>query len=107
MMDASPPKKFIHGLAHQALNVEDFERSKAFYVGILGMSILYADAMHVFLKVGEGENFGVLALLGRPKSGPAPADPRERQGSAYAHFGFRARSSEEVYEFAAHLKAHS
>lgn len=99
-------KNFIHGLAHQAINVTDLERSKRFYVEVLGMAVLYQDAMHVFLKVGEGESFGVLALLGKPKSGPEPVDPRLRQGNAYNHFGFRARSSEEVYEFAEHLAAH-
>jgi catechol 2,3-dioxygenase-like lactoylglutathione lyase family enzyme len=98
-------KKFIRGLSHQAINVKDFEVSRKFYVDILGMDVLYRDAMHIFLKVGEAENFGILALLGTPKSGPAPVDPRERQGSAYGHFGFRAGSSEEVFEFAEHLKA--
>jgi len=99
-------RNFIHGLAHQALNVDEFKRSKQFYCEILGMDVLYEDAMHVFLKVGEGENFGILALLGRPKDGPAPLDPKERQGNKYNHFGFRARSEKEVFEFADFLKQH-
>lgn len=99
-------KNFIHGIAHQAINVVDFERSKKFYCEVLGMSVLYQDAMHVFLKVGEGETFGILALLGKPKSGPMPVDPRERQGNLYNHFGFRAKTEKEVYEFSEHLKVH-
>ena len=99
------PKQFIHGLSHQAMNVRDLERAKQFYTQVLGMGVLYQDAMHVFLKVGEGENFGVLALLGTPKSGPAPVDPSERQGNHYNHFGFRAKTTEEVYEFAEYLKS--
>lgn len=98
--------QFIHGIAHQAMNVADFTRSKAFYCGILGMDVLYEDAMHVFLKVGEGESFGILALLGSPKNGPKPVDPKERQGNLYNHFGFRAKSSEEVYSFAEYIKSH-
>jgi catechol 2,3-dioxygenase-like lactoylglutathione lyase family enzyme len=100
-------KHFIHGLAHQAINVRDFAVSKGFYCDVLGMDVLYQDSGHVFLKVGEGENFGILALLGAPKSGPAPVDPRERQGNLYNHFGFRAKSSSEVYAFAEHLKKHN
>lgn len=97
-------KQFIHGLAHQAINVKDLEHSKRFYRDVLGMDVLYQDAMHVFLKVGERENFGILALLGRPETGPEPVDPSTRQGNKYNHFGFRARTSEEVYEFAEYLK---
>lgn len=100
-------KQFIHGIAHQAMNVADFTKSKAFYCGILGMDVLYEDAMHVFLKVGEGEQFGILALLGAPKNGPKPIDPNERQGNLYNHFGFRAKSNEEVYAFAELLKKHA
>lgn len=96
---------FIHGLAHQAINVRDLERSKAFYTGVLGMGVLYQDAMHVFLKAGEGEGFGIVALLAKPKTGLEPVDPSLRQGSAYNHFGFRARTTEEVYAFAEHLKS--
>ncbi|MEW6055943.1 MAG: VOC family protein [Bdellovibrionota bacterium] len=97
--------QFIHGLSHQAMNVQDLERSKRFYVDILGMGMLYQDAMHVFLKVGAGENFGILALLAAPKSGPKPIDPSERQGSAYNHFGFRARTPEEVFAFSEYIKS--
>lgn len=96
--------RFIHGLAHQAINVSDVRRSQRFYTEILGMSVLYEDDKHAFLKVGEGENFGVLALLTPPAEGPRPVDPRERQGNKYNHFGFRARSPEEVFEFADYLK---
>ncbi len=99
-------KQYIHGLGHQAINVKDLGRSKRFYVEILGLSVLYEDAMHVFLKVGEGENFGILALLGKPAGGPDPVDPALRQGGKYNHFGFRARAREEVYEFAGYLKSH-
>lgn len=103
----SDKKQFIHGLSHQAMNVRDMELSKKFYQGVLGMDVLYQDAMHVFLKVGDGENFGILALLGKPKDGPEPIDPRERQGNKYNHFGFRAKTSEQVFEFAEHLKANN
>lgn len=98
-------RSFIHGLAHQAINVRDMEAAKRFYVDVLGMSVLYQDAMHVFLKVGTGENFGILALLGKPKSGPEPVDPRQRQGNTYNHFGFRAKSEKEVFEFAEYLRS--
>ena len=97
-------KKFIHGFGHQAMNVKDMERSKRFYSDVLGMAVLFEDASHVFLKVGEGSNFGVLALLAAPVTGPAPIDPTLRQGNKYNHFGFRACSSQDVYEFAEHLK---
>lgn len=100
----SSAKKFIHGLAHQAINVKDLDVSKKFYAETLGMDVLYQDAMHVFLKVGEAENFGILALLGTPKTGLPPVDPNERQGNAYNHFGFRARSSQEVYEFSDYIR---
>lgn len=98
-------QKFIHGLSHQALNVLDVPRAKDFYTRVLGMSVLYEDAEHVFLKVGEGKNFGILALLSAPKSGPAPVNPSERQGNKYNHFGFRALNEKQVYEFADYLKA--
>ena len=98
--------QFIYGLSHQAINVTDFDRSKQFYMGVLGMDVLYQDAMHVFLKVGEGENFGILALLGKPKSGLDPVDPSLRQGNTYNHFGFRAKTRAQVFEFAEHLKKH-
>lgn len=97
-------KNFIHGLAHQAINVKDMEKSKEFYTAVLGMTVLYQDAMHVFLKVGEKENFGILALLGKPENAPEPYDPSKRQGNKYNHFGFRAKSSQEVYEFSEYLK---
>ncbi|MGE4233402.1 MAG: VOC family protein [Bacteriovoracia bacterium] len=94
----------ISGINHIALNVENFEKSKAFYCSILGMEVLYEDAMHVFLKVGAGKNFGILALLGQPKVGPKPVDPSQRQGNTYNHFGFRAQNSQDVFKFAEYLK---
>lgn len=103
---ATHSKQYIHGLGHQAINVKDLERSKRFYVEVLGLSVLHEDAMHVFLKVGEGVNFGILALLAKPVDGPEPVDPSLRQGNKYNHFGFRARTSAEVHEFAEHLKSH-
>ncbi len=100
-------KKYIHGLSHQAINVKDMEMSKKFYTNVLGMDVLYQDKAHVFLKIGEAENFGILALLAKPTDGPEPVDPTERQGNKYNHFGFRAYTEKEVFEFAEHLKQHS
>jgi glyoxylase I family protein len=94
----------IHGLGHVAINVKDLETSKKFYTGVLGLNVLYQDPMHVFLQVGEGENFGILALLGTPSEGLAPVNPADRQGNKYNHFGFRAKNSKEVFQFANHLK---
>src|SRR5437868_3652279 len=96
--------KFIQGINHVALNVKNLEHSKSFYTQVLGMDVLYQDAMHVFLKVGEDKSFGVLALLAKPKSGPEPVDPASRQGNQYNHFGFRANTSAQVFAFAEHLK---
>ncbi|MBI2604921.1 MAG: VOC family protein [Deltaproteobacteria bacterium] len=104
--DSGGEKQFIRGLGHQAINVKDLGRSKRFYVDVLGLRVLHEDAMRVFLKVGEGENFGILALLAKPADGLEPVDPSLRQGNKYNHFGFRARAPEEVYEFAEHLKSH-
>ena len=98
-----PKQNFIHGLGHQAINVKSLEASKKWYCEVLGLTVLHQDAMHVFLQVGTKENFGILALLGKPP-GLEPADPTLRQGDKYNHFGFRAQSSEEVFEFAEYLK---
>jgi catechol 2,3-dioxygenase-like lactoylglutathione lyase family enzyme len=100
----SPQKNFIYGLSHQAINVKSFEISKKFYCEVLGLKVLYEDAAHVFLKVGEADQFGILALLIYPLEGPAPVDPKERQGNKYNHFGFRAKSDAEVFDFAEHLR---
>lgn len=97
-------QKFIRGLNHQAIIVRDFEVSKAFYIGLLGMELLYEDAKHVFLRVGEGESFGILALLIQPEgeTGIWELDGK-RQGNQYNHFGFRATTSDDVFEFAEYL----
>src|SRR5581483_800584 len=66
---------------------------------------LYEDPKHVFLKVGEKSNFGILALLAEPTTGPKPIDPSLYQGNQYNHFGFRAETPEQVYEFGEYLQS--
>ncbi len=97
-------KNFITGLSHQALNVSDLSRAKSFYQDVLGLPLLYEDAAHVFLKVGEDAHFGILALLAAPPEGMLPPEnPRLRVGNKYTHFGFRAQSERDVFEFAEYL----
>ncbi len=106
MSKKTKSRDWISGIGHVAINVKDLENSKQFYTSVLGLSVLYQDAMHVFLQVGSGQNFGILALLAPPKEGLAPEDPALRQGNKYGHFGFRASSAREVFEFATYLSAH-
>lgn len=93
------PMRFISGLNHVALPVNNIEESKKFYCDILGLEFQEKYGNSLFLKAGND----ILALLENPSS--EKINPQGK-GKKNAHFGFYAPSREKVTEFAEHLRQH-
>ena len=72
------------GIDHVVLHVSDVERSKAFYVGLLGMSVAHEGGGHTFLHCGEQ----VVALF------QAPAGKSLEAGVDMNHLALRLDSGE-------------
>ncbi len=67
------------GIDHVVLHVADVERSKAFYMGVLGMSVAHEGGGHTFLRCGEQ----VVALF------KAPAGASVTNGVELNHMALR------------------
>ena len=75
------------GMRHLALNVRDPQKSKAFYMELLGMDLEWEpDPDNVYLTSGGRDN---LALH-------KTAEPLQKSGQALDHMGFFVSTPEEV-----------
>ena len=72
------------GIDHVVLHVSDVERSKTFYIGLLGMSVAHEGGGHTFLRCGEQ----VVALF------EAPAGTSVKTGVELNHLALRLDSGE-------------
>lgn len=89
--------KGLKGMRHIALNVEDIQRSKAFYQGILGMEVVWEpDPKNVYLSSGSDN----LALHELPQGQDFSA-----AGQHLDHFGFVVESVERVRELEEEFRA--
>jgi catechol 2,3-dioxygenase len=92
MNDADRPGSLaIPGLTHLNLNVADIERSRHFYIDVLGMTLQWEREGFLFLRSGEVD----LGIIQRT--------PVEVDGM---HFGFRLGSRADVDEWHRYLVAH-
>ncbi len=97
--------RFIKGICHFGLSVAELEESIAFYTGVLGLSMSERREKDAFFPIGEGD---VMALIQYPGGKEAfDADMRPKNwGKAFTHFGLKAGSAKEVFDFQEHLKRH-
>ncbi|MCY4488373.1 MAG: VOC family protein [Deltaproteobacteria bacterium] len=87
----------LMGMRHIALNVEDVERSKAFYHDILGMEVVWQpDPQNAYLSSGSDN----LALHETPVGRPPDAAT-----SALDHLGFIVSDIDRVQELEAEFRA--
>lgn len=87
----------LRGLRHLALRVTDLERSRAFYQGLLGMSVVWEpDDQNLYLSSGSDN----LALHQVPQGGSL----KQGEDQFLDHFGFIAASETGVDEIAVKMK---
>ena len=82
----------LQRIGHILLNVRDVEKSKAFYMKILGFELLEQDPEHggVFLSLGEHGNTLDLFPCSNPDESPQPkAVPGDRTGLGRQAHGLR------------------
>jgi catechol-2,3-dioxygenase len=103
MTTATTPRGFtIDSLNHVVLRVRDLERSKAFYVDVLGLQIRRErPGRMVFLHCGENDHDVALMQLA---PGAPPAD--ENRAGLY-HFALRLGGLDELRAAYQHLTANS
>ncbi|MBI4398562.1 MAG: VOC family protein [Candidatus Omnitrophica bacterium] len=94
--------KFITGLDHIAVTVQNLKKSEAFYTKVLGGRVVWKNAANCLVQFGKKD---VMALLVAPAGWPF-ARLRKLQGKKFSHFGFQARSEKEVFDFARMLERH-
>lgn len=99
----------IGGLNHLGLVVEDIHVARHFFENILGLKVLGDRGELLFFGAGRD----VLAVktpkmaVNKPEHGGEPKDFSQRGGwQSLDHYGFFARTREEVDAFAAHLTRH-
>ena len=89
----------LQRIGHILLNVRDVEKSKAFYVKILGFELLEQDPEHggVFLSLGEHGNTLDLFPCSNPDEQPqSKAVPGDRRGLGVKHTAFAVGTEEEL-----------
>ena len=94
--------QFIRGIDHLALTVKNLRQSERFYTQILGGKVVWKNASNSFIRFGKTD---VLALLKAPAGHPF-AELSRLQGKKFSHFGFQAKSEQEVRRFADYLRTH-
>ena len=77
-------------LGHVVLRVADIERSKRFYIDLLGFTLLEQDPNHggVFLSLGDQSHCLDLQPSTDPTAGPPPTVWRSRAGLGLGHIAF-------------------
>ena len=88
-------------LGHAALRVQDLPRARAFYEGVLGLTVVWEpDAENLYLSSGSDN----LALHQVPLDPPAPSVGSSLEGKQASqvldHLGFFVERPEEVDEWA-------
>jgi len=96
MIEANRPLP-LRGLRHLALRVTDLPRSRAFYQGLLGMSVVWEpDDENLYLSSGSDN----LALHQVPPGTPM----KQGDGQFLDHFGFIAETEAGVDQVAMKMK---
>jgi catechol 2,3-dioxygenase-like lactoylglutathione lyase family enzyme len=73
------------------LYIRDLEKAKAFYHGVLGLSIIsYVEAKHIFFRVGTS-----VLLCFNPEDSKMKKSPPAHFGSGKQHFAFEV--AKEIY----------
>jgi len=91
-MDTDRPRRLDPGITHLNLNVTDIERSRRFYVDVLGMTLQWEREGFLFLRSGEVD-------MGIIQRTPVQVDGM--------HFGFRLGSRAEVDTWHRYLVQHA
>ena len=87
----------LRGLRHLALRVTDLAKSRAFYQGILGMSVVWEpDRENLYLSSGI-DNLALHQI-------PAGASLQQGEGQFLDHFGFIAENEAGVDQIAMKMK---
>ena len=89
----------LQRIGHILLNVRDVEKSKAFYMNILGLELLGQDPEHggVFLSLGEHGNTLDLFPSSNPEEYSQPKTaPGDRRGLGVKHTAFAVATEEEL-----------
>jgi len=89
----------LQRIGHILLNVRDVEKSKAFYMKILGFELLEQDPEHggVFLSLGEHGNTLDLFPCSNPDEQPqSKAVPGDRTGLGVKHTAFAVATEDEL-----------
>jgi catechol 2,3-dioxygenase-like lactoylglutathione lyase family enzyme len=85
----------IIGLRHLALNVSDIQKSKAFYIEVMGMRVAWEpDSQSTYLTSGT-DNLALHEL---------PPEKKPKEVQSLDHLGFLVESIEEVLAWANHLE---
>ena len=95
--------KYIKGICHFGLSVADLDESIQFYTEVLGLEMSARREKDVFFRVGSDDVLALIQYPGGTESFNAEARPKNR-GKAFTHFGLRAASVQDVFEFQGHLK---
>ena len=89
----------LQRLGHILINVRDVERSKAFYCGILGFTVLEQDPGHggLFLTLGDHGNTLDIFQCTDPDAFPQPkSELGKRSGMGVRHTAFAVGSEEDL-----------
>jgi catechol 2,3-dioxygenase len=86
----------LQRLGHVVLRVADIERSKKFYMDVLGLDLVEQDPAHGGVFLGLGDFGHVIDLLpsSAPNAGGPYADITNRDGLGLHHFAFAMESEE-------------
>lgn len=100
--------KFVTGINHLGLVVEDIAEAKRWFCDVLGMSLIEDRGELLFLKAGDDVmaiKTPAMAVAKPEHGGEGQTDYSRRAGyQSLDHYGFFASSPDEVDAFAAHIQ---
>jgi len=96
---------FIKGICHFGLSVADLDESITFYTEVLGLRMSERREKDAFFPIGDEDVFALIQYPWDRERFDAEMRPKN-WGKAFTHFGLKAGSVKEVFDFQEHLKSH-